>query len=193
VYPSCCYAEWGVASMRFTTKGGARVSNDNSIEGAAILDQVAAQGIAHIVSVPDITTSAGLLWPIVTDKRFRLIRVCKEDEGVSICAALSFCDKRALLLIQYTVLLDSVNALRAAGCEYKLPVCMMIGLLEKEPNVPPTQSARFGVRIVEPILDTMGIPHALMELAGEERHVAPAIQQAYRDSWPTALLIGRRI
>jgi sulfopyruvate decarboxylase subunit alpha len=168
-------------------------SNQAPIEGAAILDQVGAQGIEHIVSVPDITTSAGLLWPIVSDKRFRLIRVCKEDEGVSICAALSFCDKRALLLIQYTGLLDSINAIRAAACEYKLPVCMMVGLLEKEPNVPPTQSARFGVRIVEPILDTMGIPHALMELAGEEAAIAPAIQRAYRDSWPTALLIGRRI
>ncbi|HXE28948.1 MAG TPA: hypothetical protein VN656_10565, partial [Stellaceae bacterium] len=56
------------------------------ITGAAILDQIAASGIEFIVSVPDITTSAGLLWPIVEDKRFRLIRVCKEDEGVSICA-----------------------------------------------------------------------------------------------------------
>ena len=33
------------------------------ITGAAILDQVAASGIEFIVSVPDITTSAGLLWP----------------------------------------------------------------------------------------------------------------------------------
>jgi len=82
------------------------------ITGAAILDQIALSGVEFIVSVPDITTSAGLLWPIVEDKRFRLIRVCKEDEGVSICAAMSMAEKRALLLIQYTGLLDSINALR---------------------------------------------------------------------------------
>jgi len=169
------------------------VSEEQPIEGAAILDAVAASGIEFVISVPDITTSAGLLWPLTTDRRFRLVRVCKEDEGVSICAAMSFCDKRALLLIQYTGLLDSINALRAAGCEYELPVCMMVGLLEKEPGVAPTKSQRFGVRIVEPILDAMGVPHDLFELAGDAPRIRPAIEQAYARSWPTALLIGRRM
>ncbi|MGH7089626.1 MAG: hypothetical protein ACREFQ_12075 [Stellaceae bacterium] len=163
----------------------------DGLTGARIRDAVAASGVEFIVSVPDITTSAGLLWPIVEDQRFRLIRVCKEDEGVSICAALSFCDKRALLLIQYTGLLDSVNALRAAACDYRLPVAMMVGLLEKEPGVPPKQSTRFGVRIVEPILDAMGIPHDCLELEADAPRIAPAIVAAYAKSWPTALLIGR--
>ena len=70
---------------------------------------------------------------------------------------------------------------------------MMVGLLEKEPGVPPTQSARFGVRIVEPILDAMGMPHDLFELAGDAPRIRPAIDQAYAASWPTALLIGRRM
>jgi sulfopyruvate decarboxylase subunit alpha len=169
------------------------VSDSEPIGGGQILDAVAARGVEFIVSVPDITTSEGVLWPIVEDKRFRLVRVCKEDEGVSICGALSFCDKRALLLIQYTGLLDSINAIRAAGCEYKLPVCMMVGLLEKEPGVPPTKSARYGVRIVEPILDAMGIPHDLFELAGDAPRIGPAIERCYRESWPGVLLIGRRI
>lgn len=163
------------------------------ITGAPILDALAASGIEFVVSVPDITTSEGLLWPLTKDKRFRLVRVCKEDEGVSICGALSYCNKRALLLIQYTGLLDSLNALRAAGCDYRLPICMMVGLLEKEPGVPPRQSQRFGVRIVEPILAAMGVPHDLVELAADTPRIGPAIDQAYADSWPTALLIGRRM
>ena len=40
--------------------------------------------IQFIVSVPDIVTSNGLLWPISKDPEFKLVRVCKEDEGVSI-------------------------------------------------------------------------------------------------------------
>ena len=163
------------------------------ITGPAILDQIAASGIDYIVSVPDITTSAALLWPIVEDKRFRLIRVCKEDEGVSICAVMSMAEKRALLLIQYTGLLDSINALRSAGCEYKMPVCIMAGLLAKEPGVPPKQAKMLGIRIVEPILEAMLIPHALMEDAGDERHIRPAIDTAYANSYPTTLLIGRQM
>jgi sulfopyruvate decarboxylase TPP-binding subunit len=167
--------------------GGRAVSDEQPIEGKAILDELAASGIEFVVSVPDITTSEGLLWPLTKDKRFRLLRVCKEDEGVSICGAL------ALLLIQYTGLLDSINALRAAGCDYKLPVAMMVGLLEKEPGVPPKQSARFGVRIVEPILEAMGVPHDCFELAGDAPRIRPAIDKAFAESWPTALLIGRRM
>jgi sulfopyruvate decarboxylase TPP-binding subunit len=169
------------------------MSASDVLSGARILDQVALAGIEFIVSVPDITTSEGVLWPIVEDKRFRLVRVCKEDEGVSICAALSFCDKRALLLIQYTGLLDSINAIRAAGCEYKLPVAMMVGLLDKEPGVPPKESKRFGVKIVEPILDAMSIPHDCLELEGDAPRIAPMIERAYSHAWPAALLIGRRL
>jgi len=169
------------------------LSDENPIQGAAILDALAASGIEFVVSVPDITTSQGLLWPLTQDRRFRLVRVCKEDEGVSICGALSYCDKRSLLLIQYTGLLDSINALRAAGCDYRLPVCMMVGLLEKEPGVPPKQSQRFGVRIVEPILEAMGVPHDLVELEHDCPRIRPALDRAYAESWPTALLIGRRL
>ena len=40
---------------------------------------------------------------------------------------------------------------------------MMVGLLEKEPDVRPRQSKRYGVRIVEPILDAMGIEYHEIE------------------------------
>ena len=180
-------------NVAHATGSGEAVSNERPIEGPEILDALAASGIEIVVSVPDITTSQGLLWPLTQDKRFRLVRVCKEDEGVSICGALSFTGKRALLLIQYTGLLDSINALRAAGCDYKLPIAMMVGLLEKEPGVPPKQSQRYGVRIVEPILEAMGVPHDLFELASDATRIRPAIDKSFEDSWPTALLIGRRM
>ena len=76
--------------------------------------------------------------------------------------------------------------------EYSLPVCMMVGLLEKEPDVRPRQSKRYGVRIVEPILDAMGIVYH--EIEGEEDvpKIGPAIDEAYSKSHPVVLLIGRR-
>ena len=50
--------------------------------GKDIIAQLKKAGIGIIVSVPDIVTSDGLLWPISKDPDFQLIRVCKEDEGV---------------------------------------------------------------------------------------------------------------
>ena len=101
-------------------------------------------------------------------------------------------DKRALILIQYTGFLDSLNAIRAVAVEYKQPICMMVGLLGHEPERAPTESGRYGVRIIEPICDAMGIPHHLISQDSDVAKIKPAIDKAYADSFPVAMLIGRR-
>jgi sulfopyruvate decarboxylase subunit alpha len=162
------------------------------LHGAAIIAAMKDAGVEFVLAVPDIVTSAGLLRPIANDPAFRLVRVCKEDECIGIASGLHYSDKRALILIQYTGFLDSLNAIRAVAIEYKQPICMMVGLLGHEPERPPIQSGRYGVRIIEPICDAMGIPH---DLISEDAHVAkikPAIDRAYAGSFPVAMLIGRR-
>jgi sulfopyruvate decarboxylase TPP-binding subunit len=162
------------------------------LSGSAIIREIKASKIEFVVSLPDITTSEGLLRPLVREASPRLIRVCKEDEGVGICAGLAHCGKRALLLIQQTGMLDSINAIRGVAVEYELPICMMVGLLEKEPGVSPRESKRYGVRIVEPILEAMGIAYHEIEGAADIPKIKPAIDDAYARSRPVALLIGQR-
>ncbi|MGI9303579.1 MAG: decarboxylase [Gammaproteobacteria bacterium] len=161
------------------------------MKGRSIIDAIKASGIEFVVSVPDIVTSDGILWPLTREPGLRLIRVCKEDEGVSICAGLSYCDKRALLLMQNTGLLDSLNAIRAIGVEYQQPICMMVGLQGKEPDLAPTESKQYAVRVVEPILDVMGIEHILLQDETDVARIAPAINRAYETSRPSVTLIGR--
>lgn len=163
-----------------------------TLSGANIIREIVASGVEFVVSVPDITTSEGLLRQLAQMPKPRLIRVCKEDEGIGICAGLAYTGKRALLLIQQTGMLDSINAIRGVAVEYSLPVCMMVGLLEKEPGVPPRQSKRYGVRIVEPILDAMGIAYHEIEEDADVGRIRPAIDQAYAGARPVVLLIGRR-
>lgn len=161
--------------------------------GADIIDALKQAGVFHIAALPDITTSAGLLWPLSKDTDLTLIRLSKEDEGVSICAALGYCDKRAVLLMQQTGLMDSLNNIRAVGCEYQQPVCMVVGLLGKEPDKAPTESASIGVRIIEPILDAMEIDHILIEAPEDVAKLPPAIDRAYEKSRPMVALIGRKV
>ncbi|MBK19556.1 MAG: decarboxylase [Rhodospirillaceae bacterium] len=161
------------------------------LTGSLIIDAVKKSGVNTILTVPDKTTSEGLLRPIAADEELRHIRVCKEDETVGISAAMSYSGQRTLILIQYTGLLDSMNAIRAIGCEYQMPICMMVGLLSKEPGVAPTESKRFGIRIVEPILDTMNIDRHLIETDDDIGLITPAINKCYETSSPVAMLIGR--
>ena len=163
-----------------------------TLTGRNIIREIVASGVDFVVSVPDITTSEGLLRPLAQMKTPHLIRVCKEDEGIGICAGLAYSGRRALLLIQQTGMFDSINAIRGVAIEYGLPICMMVGLLEKEPGTPPMQSKRYGVRIVEPILDAMGIPFHEIEEEADVGKIAPAIEDAYMRSHPVVLLIGRR-
>jgi sulfopyruvate decarboxylase TPP-binding subunit len=162
------------------------------LKGSSILAAIKASGVEYILSVPDITTSGGLLRPIARDPDLKLVRVCKEDECIGIACGLAYCDKRALTLIQHTGFLDSINAIRGVAVEYKQPICMMIGLLQHNPEATPRNSKSYGVRIVEPILEAMGIP---FHYIGEEIDVAkirPAIENAYAQSFPVAMLVGRR-
>jgi len=103
--------------------GAATAEAKRQLSGAAIIAAIKLSGVEYILSVPDITTSSGLLAPIAQDKTLRLIRVCKEDECIGIASGLSYTDKRALILIQHTGFLDSINAIRGVAVEYKQPIC----------------------------------------------------------------------
>lgn len=76
--------------------------------------------------------------------------------------------------------------------EYKQPIVMMVGLLGHEPERQPAEFGRYGVRIIEPICDAMGIPHHLLSEDADVAKIKPAIDKAYTELSPVVLLIGRR-
>ena len=174
---------------------GTAATLNRTLSGTRILDAVRSAGVEYVLSVPDITTSQGILKRVAEgpdyEKHFKLVRVCKEDECLGIAAGLTYGDKRTLILIQHTGFLYAMNAIRGIAIEQKLPMVMMIGLLAKEPDVAPTRSKRYGLRIIEPILDVMGIEHVYIDTDADIGKIAPAIEKAYATSTTIALLIGR--
>ena len=161
------------------------------LNGAAIVEAIKQSGVEFVVALPDIVTCETVLWPISSDSDLELVTVCKEDEGLSICAGLSYCDKRALLLIQHTGFLDSINAVRVIAVEYELPICMMVGLQGMETDRAPKNSDKLGIRIVEPILQSMGIAYHILENANDIISIAPSIEKAYQISQPVVLIVAR--
>jgi sulfopyruvate decarboxylase subunit alpha len=163
---------------------------DSILKADDIIREVKRAGIRFIIALPDRVTSQYLLKPMLRASDFKVVQVCKEDEGISICSGLFAAGHRSLLMMQYTGLLDSVNSLRGVAVEGRNPVCMLVGLLGKEPSVAPTDSKKYGVKIVQPILDTMGIEHHWVEEPGDTAKILPAIEKAYANARPMALLIG---
>src|SRR4051812_20353069 len=89
------------------------------LNGGSIIAAIKASGVEFLLSVPDIVTSEGVLRPLARDPNIRHVRVCKEDECIGIAMGLAMTGKRALILIQHTGLLDSLNAVRGVAVEYR--------------------------------------------------------------------------
>jgi sulfopyruvate decarboxylase subunit beta len=164
---------------------------NEQLKPGEMIKEIKRAGIHFVVALPDRVTSENLLKPMLADPELRVVQVCKEDEGVSVCSGLYAAGQRALLLIQYTGLLDSLNAMRGVAMEGKNPVCFMVGLLGKEPGVAPTESKRYGLRIVEPVLDAMQVEHCLIEQGADVEKIVPAAERAYERLAPVVMLIGR--
>ena len=143
-----------------------------------------------MVSVPDIATSEGLLRPFFAKKQPRLVRVCKEDEGVAIYGALSYCNRGALLLIQQTGLLNSINAIRGIAVEYSLPICMMVGLLRRGPACCRANPSATPCASSKPVLDAMGIAYHEIEGEGDVGKIARRSRR-HAQMRPVVILIGR--
>lgn len=161
------------------------------LHGAAILGALKAAGIEYVISVPDLTTSEGVLRPLATDPQLKLLRVCREEEAIGICAGLLAGGKRAAILIQYTGFLASMNAIRAIAMEYRQPICMLVGLLFADAPEDPRQSANYGVNRMIPLIEAMGMPYRLARNDEDAAGIAPAITRAFDLSEPLTVLITR--
>lgn len=158
----------------------------------AIIDQLKLAKVEYIANVPDKMT-ARLTELIEQDPAFKFIPVCKEDEGVSICDALWYGDKRAVLIVQHTGFMDSINNIQGVATDFGHPLVMLVGLLNKEDGVKPTESKRVGIKITEPLLDALMIPHVLVDNRGDEAQIAPLIEEAFSTSKSIAILIGTAV
>ncbi len=169
----------------------AELVND-PISGATVIAALKAAEVEIVVALPDLETCEKLLWPIASDSDLRLVQVCKEDEGVSICAGLSYCEKRAILLMQHTGFLDSINAIQSIGVNYQLPVIMLIGLQGLEAGQPLAECENLGVRLMEPMIQAMGLDYTILDREPDAAGLTAIIKACYANSKPHAFLFGRR-
>jgi sulfopyruvate decarboxylase TPP-binding subunit len=167
------------------------MNDKTQLSGASILNALKAAGIEYVISVPDLTTSEGVLRPLAKDSQLKLVRVCREEEAIGICAGLLAGGKRAAILIQYTGFMASTNAIRAIAMEYRQPICMLVGLLFADAPEDPRQSANYGVNRMIPLIEALGMPWQLARNDDEAAAIAPALTRAFERSEPLTVLITR--
>jgi sulfopyruvate decarboxylase TPP-binding subunit len=160
-----------------------------SIPAADLLRALLAAGVEDVVAVPD-THQRSLIAAIESHSTLRFIQATTEDEGVAICAGLLVGGRRPVLQIQHAGLYASVNNLRGIAIDGAFPIVLLVGLLGRDRAKAPQDDFGSMVRLAEPLLDVLEIPHYLIDGPADLDSVATAYAEAERRGGPVALLVG---
>ena len=151
-----------------------------------ILDQLIANGVTHVVWLPDSETNF-MYEQMSADDRIHLVPVCREGESMAVAAGLWTGGKRPVVLIQNTGMFESGDSIRGLALDVDLPLVMMIGYRGWTRDGAMTDSA---ARFTEPILDAWGISRYLVETDADVERISAAFNEADRTQRPVACLMG---
>jgi sulfopyruvate decarboxylase TPP-binding subunit len=155
----------------------------------AVLEQLKMAEVRFLAGLPD-AAAASIIEAAEQDASFRVIRIHREDEGISICCALSYGQKRAAVAMDCSGFLGSVGSVAAVGTELHRPLVMLVGQLDTGERPKTAGSDGESIAVVRSLLDEMDIPHLLVERSGEEASIAGLIDHAYSTPRPLAILFG---
>lgn len=161
----------------------------DSVPAQLLFQQVLDLGVTHVVTVPD-THQRTLLTSLYNEPRLKVITLSTEDEAICVGAGLWMGGAEPLLVIQNLGVFAAMNALRGIAQDKRVPTCMLVGQFARDVTRTAEENASSGVRLIEPVLATMGVPCYRIDRPEE----APALTTAFRESRerriPTVALIG---
>jgi sulfopyruvate decarboxylase TPP-binding subunit len=160
-----------------------------SVSADAIVHEILKLGVTHVVNVPD-THQRSVLAALVRESRIRLLTACTEDEAIAINAGLWVGGQRPFLLFQHVGLLAALNNVKGISMDAQIPTCMLVGYFGRDVTRTARENAARAINLIEPTLDTWGIPYFPIEGPDD----LGAIGQAYRHSveqlGPSVILVG---
>lgn len=152
--------------------------------GEKVVATLESIGVTHVVWLPD--SVLGPWETALEQSSIRLVRVCREGEAWVIAAGLHLGGARPVVMIQCTGLFESGDALRNVLFDLGLPIFAVIGYRSSlVPNSPDT--AR---RYTEPMLDTWGIEHRLLQSDNDLPDLVAHFERTQAAQKPGAVLIA---
>lgn len=162
-------------------------THSTSLTAVRILDQLKKCGITHIIWLPD-SESRFMYEAMMSQHELTLVPICREGEAIAIAAGLMLGGKEPVVLHQNTGFFESGDSVRGLALDLQLPLLLLIGYRGWQRNTPLTDSAAI---FIEPILDTWGIKHYLVEADEDVERISMGYKQAHETNKPVAILIGR--
>ena len=100
--------------------------NDQASQAAAaILAGLKKAGIDFVASLPD-EKMLELIRALERDTELKHVPLCREEEGIGICAGAYLAGKKTAIIMQNAGFLNSCNALTTTSLQFQIPILMLI-------------------------------------------------------------------
>lgn len=163
---------------------------------SSLLIALKAAGATHVVTVPDFVQFALHIRLADPANGIPQIFACSEDQALTTATGLYVGGARPVVMVQNQGLYKCLNTLRATCIDSGVPVVFLVGQFAREQEnfgKPMRQSERSMVRLMEPLLEALGLRHWTIEEDAQSARVGEAFAHAYAAQGAAIVLIGRHI
>ena len=156
---------------------------------ARIVSGMKQAGINLVATLPDINL-AQLLRIVEEDTDFQHVPLCREEEGIGICAGAYLVGKKCAAIMQNGGFFNSNNAIVSTLLQYQIPLLLMIYYAGDVGDRTFSTSGS----MTEPVLQALGIRYYIMRETADAPELIQRAQILAEDSKrPVALLLTKEV
>lgn len=166
------------------------MQNHEAIEAAAaIVAGLKNAGVNFVATLPD-EKMLDLIRAVERDPDLKHVPLCREEEGIGICAGAYLAGKRTAIIMQNAGFLNSCNALTTTSLQFHIPLLMLIYYAG---DIGDRGFATLGA-VTEPVIQAMGFRSYVLRKREEIDDVLCGAQILADDSKkPVAVLLTRSV
>jgi sulfopyruvate decarboxylase subunit alpha len=171
--------------MPFTTMETDEANN----AAAAIVAGLKKAGINFVASLPD-EKMVALIRAVEKDADLKHVPLCREEEGIGICAGAYLGGKTSAIIMQNAGFLNSCNALTTTSLQFQIPLLMLIYYAG---DIGDRGFTMLG-SVTEPVLQAMGFRSYVLRRREEIDAILSGAQILADDSKrPVAVLLAKSV
>ncbi len=144
-------------------------------------------GIDFVATLPD-EKMLELIRAVESDPRLKHVPLCREEEGIGICAGAYLAGKKTALIMQNAGFLNSCNALTTTSLQFQIPALLLIYYAG---DIGDRGFTTLG-SVTEPVLKALGIRSYLLRRIEDCDEILRGAQMLADDSKrPVAVLLTK--
>jgi sulfopyruvate decarboxylase subunit alpha len=162
---------------------------DATQNAALIVGGLKSAGIKLVATLPD-EKMVEVIRAVDQDRELKHVPLCREEEGIGICAGAYLAGTKTALIMQNAGFLNSCNALTTTSLQFQIPTLLLIYYAG---DIGDRGFTTLG-SVTEPVLQAMGIRSYVLREPDEVGEVLRGAQILAEDSKrPVAVLLTKKV